>query len=103
MKVKIETVFCFNFHRNFVLFHLFSANPTRPDFLHYSRLEFCSLERFSFDKAADLQPFYPDNDDDPVQIAVDLPFSLSDDDMKEKNDNEQLKAFVALPDKIVLL
>ncbi|CAF1511130.1 unnamed protein product [Rotaria sordida] len=57
--------------------------------------------------AADLQAFHPDNDDGPVQTAPNVPFSLSDDDMKQDNgddedeDEEQLKAFVSLPDKIV--
>ncbi len=75
-----------------------------PDFLHYSKHEFCLLERFSIDKAADLQAFYPDDDDEPVQVTSHLPFLLSDDDMKQDNDHEgkeQWKAFVSLPDKIV--
>ncbi|CAF1513322.1 unnamed protein product [Rotaria sordida] len=85
----------------------YEVSQLTPDFLHYSKLEFCSLERFSFDKAADLQAFHPDNDDGPVQTAPNVPFSLSDDDMKQDNgddedeDEEQLKAFVSLPDKIV--
>jgi hypothetical protein len=42
-----------------------------------------------------------------MQTAPSLPFSLSDDDMKQDNDDdedkEQLKAFMSLPDKIVFL
>ena len=42
-----------------------------------------------------------------MQTALNLLFSLSDDDMKQDNDDEedkeQLNAFVSLPDKIVFL
>lgn len=76
------------------------------NFLHYSELEFCSLKRFSFDKAADLHAFYPDSDDGPLQRTPYIPFSLSDDDIKQDNDaseeEEKLTAFASLPDKIVL-
>ncbi len=92
---------------NLSCFISFLVSQMKPDFLHYSELEFCSLEKFSLDKAADLQAFHPDNDDDPMQTARNLPFSLSGDDMKQDNDDdedkEQLKAFVPLPDKIVFL
>lgn len=54
-----------------------------PDFLDYSKLEFCSLERFSFNEVDDLRAFYPDNDDDPAQSIPNLPFSLSDDDTEQ--------------------
>jgi hypothetical protein len=103
MKVKIAFALL-QFYRNFVSLHFFLVSQLTPDFLHYAEHEFCSLETFSIDKAADLQAFSPDNDDEPVQVTSHLPFSLSDVDMKQENDDEdkeQWKAFVSLPDKIV--
>jgi hypothetical protein len=69
MKAKIGIALCFNFYRRFVS-HFFLGSQVEFDFLHFSKREFCSLERFSFDKAADLLAFYPDNDDDLVQMFI---------------------------------
>ena len=79
-------------------------NPPAPDFLHYSELEFCSLQRFSSNKAADLHAFHPDHED-PLKPS-DLWFSSSDDDDEHDHipieDTEQLTATVLVRDKFVL-
>ena len=54
------------------------------DFLHYLELEFCSLEKFAFNKAAGIHPFDPDNDDVPVQFTPNLSVSWDVDDIQQR-------------------
>jgi hypothetical protein len=68
-------------------------------------MEFCSLERFSSDKAADLQAFYPEEDDKPIRTTPFHPLSLTDDQTtdtyNDDQDNLLLKAFIPAKDKLV--
>ena len=74
------------------------------NFLHYSDMEFCSLERFASDKAADLQAFHPE-DDQIIRSTPFYPLSLTDDETTEEynadQDNLPLKAFTPAKDKLV--
>lgn len=56
----------------------FLDTQVKPDFLHYSKIEFFLLERFSFDK-------------------------IDDEDIEHDNEEQgELRVFIPAPDKIVL-
>lgn len=97
MKVNMKSFVLQLIAKSFLSLHFFLVGQMNPDFLHYTDDQFCMLDRFSVDKAADVRVFYPGDDDDPVHTATDLTFSLSDDD----EDKESLQVFIPLSDKIV--
>lgn len=68
----------------------------KHNFLHYDQLDFASLQRYCFEKAADVHPFT--NHDDYLQGIPIKKLILSDDD----DDDQDIQPFYSSADKLLL-
>jgi len=86
-----------------ILLTVFSVSPDKHNFLHYDYMTFSTLQRYCFNKAADIQAF---NSYDDVQEGIPIKkLSSSDDETNlqdEDNDDKDVQPFYLVADKITL-
>ncbi|CAF1587232.1 unnamed protein product [Rotaria sp. Silwood1] len=83
----------------------YNVSLEKHNFLHYDYMAFSALQRYYFDKAADIHVFH--DHDDFLQALPIKELSFSDDEMhvqnkNKDNDDEYIQPFHLISDKIIL-
>lgn len=102
--VRIEEFsYIFDFQIFCNLTHVFLVSSDKHNFLHYDHMTFSALERYCFDKAAEIRVF---DDHDGLlqgQSIKELYFSHDEMYLQEKDYNdEHIQPFQLIKDKIIL-